>query len=86
MCLKQVINHLSTAAPILRINVTCQVPARPSGDTNKGEADIDRVKVCLFVCGCMICLCKVIQTIMVVKHSNPATFFYWIASYFAKIS
>lgn len=50
MCLKQVINHLSTPVPILRINVTCQVPVRPSGDIENGEVDIDQVKVCVCLC------------------------------------
>lgn len=43
MCLKQVISPLSTPAPILRIDATCQDPVRPSGDTDKEEGDIDQV-------------------------------------------
>lgn len=49
MCLKQVISPLSTPAPILRIDATCQDPVRPSGDTDKEEGDIDQVKVCVCV-------------------------------------
>lgn len=49
MCLKQVIKRSSTQAPIFRIDVAHQVPGRPSGDTDKGEADIDQAKVCACV-------------------------------------
>lgn len=50
MSLELVINHLSTSAPTLRIEITCQAPLGPSGHSDKEEGNIDwlvaRERVC----------------------------------------
>lgn len=50
MSLELVINHLSTSAATLRIEITCQAPLGPSGHSDKEEGNIDwlvaRERVC----------------------------------------